>query len=145
MNVPNIRKKCSLKKHQENEAIFFCQDCKIYMYNKCENHHSELFPNHNKYKLGNDLHIYENFSGLCEQENHNNPLLFLCKSHNQLCCAACLSKIKKKGNGQHSDCDVCLIEEVKEEKKNKLKENIEYLENLSNSFESSINKLKSIS
>ena len=143
MEAQIINKKCSLKKHDQNEAIFFCPECKIYMCNKCENHHSELFPNHNKYKL--DTNITEIFTGFCKEENHNNPLLFLCKSHNQLCCGACLSKIKKKGNGQHSDCDVCLIEDIKEEKKNKLKVNIENLERLSNSLEASINKLKSLS
>ena len=142
MEAQIINKKCSLKKHNQNEAIFFCLECKIYMCNKCENYHSELFPNHNKHKL--ETNINEIFTGFCKEENHNNPLLFLCKSHNQLCCGACLSKIKKKGNGQHSDCDVCLIEDIKEEKKNKLKENIENLKILSNSLEPSINKLKSL-
>ena len=143
MKAQIINKKCSLKKHDQNEAIFFCPECKIYMCNKCENHHSELFPNHNKYKLDNNVN--EIFTGFCKEKNHSNPLLFLCKSHNQLCCGACLSKIKQKGNGQHSDCDVCLIEDIKEEKKNKLKVNIENLERLSNSLEASINKLKSLS
>ena len=142
MEAQIINKKCSLKKHNQNEAIFFCLECKIYMCNKCENYHSELFPNHNKHKL--ETNINEIFTGFCKEENHNNPLLFLCKSHNQLCCGACLSKIKKKGNGQHSDCDVCSIEDIKEEKKNKLKENIENLKILSNSLEPSINKLKSL-
>ena len=144
MSESTISKKCSLKKHEQNEAIFYCQECKIYMCNKCENYHSELFPNHKKYKLDTNININEIFTGFCKEENHNNPLLFLCKSHNKLCCGACLSKIKKKGNGQHSDCDVCLIEEIKDEKKNKLKENIDNLEKLSKVFESSINKFNII-
>ena len=137
--------KCSLKKHEDNNAVHYCLDCKIYMCNKCDNFHSELFPSHNKYKLNKDFNINGIFSGYCKEENHNNPLIFICKTHNLLCCAACLSKIKKKGNGQHSDCQVCLIEEVKEEKRNKLKDNINILEKLSNNFESSLNKLKSLS
>jgi hypothetical protein len=35
--------KCSLKNHSEIDAITFCQDCKLYMCNKCYNHHTELF------------------------------------------------------------------------------------------------------
>ena len=38
--------KCSSSNHKENEAILFCQDCKIYLCKKCEVHHSELFQNH---------------------------------------------------------------------------------------------------
>ena len=47
-----------------------------------------------------------------------------CKNHNTLCCAACISKIQSKGNGKHKNCDVCNIEEIKDEKKNTLKNNI---------------------
>ena len=63
------------------------------------------------------------------------------KTHNQLCCSSCLCKIKKKGNGQHADCDACVIEDIKEEKEkeSKLKENISILENLFNALENLIN------
>ena len=44
-------------------------------------------------------------------------LSYFCKDHNQLCCAACIAKINKNGDGQHHDCDVCSIEDIKEEKK----------------------------
>ena len=54
------------------------------------------------------------------------------------------SKLSKKGYGQHKDCDVCLIEDIKDEKKNKLDENIKYLQDLSNNLENSINKIKII-
>ena len=54
--------------------------------------------------------------------------MFYCKNHNKLCCAACLSKMKVNGYGQHFNCEVCLIKDIKKEKKNKLKENIKYLE-----------------
>ena len=54
------------------------------------------------------------------------------------------SKNKKNGKGKHIDCDVCIIKDIKEKKKNKLKNNINILEGLSNSLEESINKLKDI-
>ena len=44
----------------------------------------------------------------------------------------------------NKDCDVCYIEKIKEEKKNKLKENIKCLEDLENKFNENINKLKDI-
>ena len=59
-------------------------------------------------------------------------------------CAACLTKINTNGYGQHKDCDVCMIEDIKEEKKNKLKDNIKYLEDLSNNLDNSIKELKII-
>ena len=71
-------------------------------------------------------------------------LEFFCKNHNLLCCAACLCKLDKKGLGQHKDCDVCFIEEIKEEKKNKLKENIKYLVDLKDKFNDSMESLKKL-
>ena len=61
-------------------------------------------------------------------------LEYYCKDHNILCCAACISKIEGKGNSQHKDCNICFIEDIKEEKKRNLKENIIFLEKLSNNF-----------
>ena len=138
----DIKKKCSSEKHKDNIAKLYCQECKIYMCNKCENHHSELFPNHHQYNVDKDLN--EIFTGLCKEENHFLQLDYFCKNHNLLCCAACLSKIKTKGNGQHTDCDVCDIKDIINEKKDKLKENIKYLEDLSKSLQDSINELKKI-
>ena len=134
-------KKCSFKEHKEINVIIYCQQCKNYLCNKCENVHLEYCPNHHKYSIDNDLN--EIFTGFCKEENHL-ELSFFCKSHNQLCCAACIAKIKAKGVGQHKDCNVCIIEDIKEDKKNKLKENIKYLEELSNNLESNINSLKKI-
>ena len=132
--------KCSSKKHEEIKAVAFCQACKAYLCNKCLNYHSELFEEH----ITSDLNknIKEIFSGICYEEKHKEVLEYLCKTHNVLCCAACLSKINSKGNGQHKDCDVCNIEEIKEEKKSKLKENIKYLEDYSKTIEQSINELQ---
>ena len=61
-----------------------------------------------------------------------------------MCCASCLIKIKDKEDGKHHDCDVYKIEEVKEEKRKILKENIKYLKEFSNGIENSINELKKL-
>ena len=135
-------KKCSSKKHEEINALFFCQECKIYMCNKCQNIHLELFQNHHEFKLDKDIN--DIFTGFCKEKNHLDKLKYFCSNHNILCCAACIAKIKGKGDGQHSDCKIYYIEDMKEEKKNKLKDNIEYLTNLSNIFEESILELKKI-
>ena len=50
-------KKCSSEKHKENNAIYYCSECKIHMCNKCLNHHSELFQNHNLIKLDKDINL----------------------------------------------------------------------------------------
>ena len=47
-----------------------------------------------------------------------------------------------KGYGQHKDCDICIIENIKEEKKNKLNDNIKYLEDTSNNLNNLIKDLK---
>ncbi len=136
----NQQKKCSLKKHSEIDAIFYCQECNIYMCNKCLNHHSELFENHNKFELGKEnINTY-----FCKEQNHRAELKFYCKNHNKLCCTACISKIKGEDYGQHTDCDVCLIQKISDEKINKLKDNIKYLEDISLIIEDSMNELKKI-
>ena len=134
--------KCSSTKHKENSAISYCEECKIYLCNRCEKPHSELFENHHQFKLDNN--ISELFTGLCKVENHFENLEFFCKNHNQLCCGLCITTIKGKKYGQHSDCEICFIENIKEEKKNKLNENITILEELSQTLNESINKLKVI-
>ena len=90
--------KCSSEEHKDINAIIFCPECKIYMCNKCEKHHSPLFKNHQPYKLKKDEEI---FTGFCQEPNHPNKLEFYCKDHNQLCCATCLCKISEKGYGTH--------------------------------------------
>ena len=135
------QKKCSSKVHLESNAISFCQICKIYMCNKCEKNHSDLFQEHHTFNLKED--IKDTFTGYCKEENHSAKLEFFCKTHNQLCCVACLCKLKGNGIGQHNDCNACFIKEIDSEKKNKLKENIKKLEELSISLEQSIQKIKS--
>ena len=136
--------KCSLIEHKEIDSSSFCSDCKIYMCHKCEKLHTELFRNHHEFKLDKDKNISEIFTGLCEEKNHSNELEYYCYTHNKLCCARCITKIKTKENGQHTDCKVCAIEDIENDKKNKLKDNIKYLEDLSINLDQSINELKNI-
>ncbi len=110
------------------------------MCNKCENFHSNLCLEHQTIKSNQDFS--ELFTGYCKENNHQIKLNYFCKSHNTLCCAACLCQIKNNSDGKHKDCDVCLIQDIKEEKINKLNENIKYLESLSDSLKESINNLK---
>ena len=133
--------KCLSENHKGVDSILFCIICKIYMCNKCEKLHSWLFHNHPQIKIDNKNN-QDFFTGLCPEKNHKNELNFFCKNHNKLCCIFCLSKIKNKETGQHSDCDVCYIEDIENEKKDKLEENIKILEELSKIFERSINELK---
>ena len=112
------------------------------MCNKCENIHSKLFKNHQLYKL--DKNITEIFTGFCQEYKHNEELEFFCKDHNTLCCAACIAKINKKGKGKHGKCNICIIEEIKNEKKNKFNENITNLEKMSINLEKTINELKKL-
>ena len=129
--------KCSLESHKNIIAISFCKECKIYMCNKCERLHSELFPNHSKIEISNkddqDLML-----DICQEKNHGNELNYFCKNHNKLCCIFCISKIKNKEIGQHSNCDVCFFEEIEEEKKKKLEENLKILEELSQNIKQQI-------
>ena len=136
-------KKCSSREHLEINAINYCPKCEIYMCNKCEKIHSNLCPNHQSYNI--EQNIKDIYTGFCKEERHSQfPLDYFCKTHNTLCCAACIAKIKEKGNGQHKDCEICIIENIKNEKKNKLKENIKNIEELSNNLIQSINELKII-
>ena len=136
-----IVKKCSLEEHKEINSIKYCPECRIYMCNKCENHHSSLFKNHMTYNLNKEEEI---FTGFCKEKNHSAKLNYYCKNHNQLCCSACIAKLNEIGDGQHKDCEVYILQKIKDEKKSKLKENIKCLEDLQNKFNESIESLKLI-
>ena len=136
-----IVKKCSLEEHKEINSIKYCPECRIYMCNKCENHHSSLFKIHMTYNLNKEEEI---FTGFCKEKNHSAKLNYYCKNHNQLCCSACIAKLNEIGDGQHKDCEVYILQKIKEEKKNKLKENIKCLEELQNKFNESMESLKKI-
>ena len=139
-----IKKKCTSKEHKEIDAISYCKDCNVFMCNKCDNFHSKLCFHHNWFNLGKNNGNEDIFTGFCKEEKHNTELEYFCKDHNELCCSSCLCKIKGRGKGQHSDCDVCHIIEIKEKKKSTLNENIKILEELADKFEESINQFKII-
>ena len=136
------QKKCSNKKHAEIDAISYCQECKKYFCNKCQNHHVEILEDH---KIINLNRVNEAFIDLCKEKNHPNKLEYFCKEHNSLCCVACTSKIKNVWYGQHFDCDVYSLQNIKDEKKNKLKENINLLEQLNAQMDKSFAEIKKIS
>ena len=135
--MENQKNKCSSKEHEQVDAICFCQECKVNMCNKCEIFHYKLLQNHHTFKF--DKNNKEIFTGFCKVKNHNEPLEFFCKSHNELCCSSCLCKINYRGKGQYKDCNVDSIDNIKEEMKNKLNENIRLLEELSKVFQNSSN------
>ena len=140
--MENKKQNCSYKEHKDINAISYCFKCQIYLCNKCINHHKSLFDDHPINNL--DKITEQIFTGFCQEENHNLILEYFCKTHNKLCCALCICKIKGKGKGQHKDCDICFIEEIKEEKKSKLKDNIKSLEELSKNLDEAIKNLKLI-
>jgi len=134
--------KCFSKKHEENEAVIYCQNCRNYMCNKCKKLHCDLFENHILYILDKD--ISNIFTGICKEPNHNCELEYFCHTHNILCCSKCLGKLKKNGYGKHDDCKVDFIEDIKEEKKRNLNNNIINLEKLNININSQIDELKKI-
>jgi len=86
----------------------------------------------------------EVFIGICKEKNHCLKLGYFCTTHNQLCCPACIAKIKYKGYGKHKDYNFCTIKKIKKKKKKNLEENIKNLEDLSNNIEQTINELKNM-
>jgi len=134
--------KCSSKNHKDIDAINYCQNCKIYMCNKCTINHSGLFEDHTLFNLNKKDNDTNFFTGFCKEKNHFDKLKYFCKTHNQLCCAACIAKVKGKGDGKHKDCNVCFLKKIKGEKKNILENNIKRLEELSKNLEKIINYLK---
>ena len=139
----NEENKCPIEEHKGMNIIKFCPECRIFMCNKCENLHSTLFKNHHPYNI-NINKDEEIFTGYCKEKNHPNKLEYYCKNHNQLCCANCIAKINEIGDGQHKNCDIYIIQKIKDEKKNKLKENIELLKDLQNKFNDMMESLKKI-
>ena len=134
--------KCSFKEHKEIDAISYCNECNIFMCNDCTKYHKGLFECHILISI--KVGLQDIFNGFCKLKNHFQKLEYFCKTHNQLCCAACIAKIKNKLYGQHTDCSVCIIQEIKHEKKNKLKVNINYLEDLQTNLSQSIKEIQSL-
>jgi hypothetical protein len=132
-------KKCSNIEHKEINAISFCNECRIYMCNKCVNFHLQLFKNHHQVNIEKDK---DEFIGICNI--HQIELKYFCSNHNILCCSECIIKIQGKKNNQHENCKICYIEDIEKEKKNKLTSNIKDLEILSFNFQQTINEIKDI-
>ena len=82
-------------------------------------HHSELFDNPDIKILERNENIDINsiFTCFCKEESHPDNLEYFCKKHNKLCCAVFISKIKSKEYGQHTDCDECNMDKIKEKKR----------------------------
>ena len=141
MEVRN--KKCASKEHQEINAVSYCCNCSIFMCNKCENFHSNLFQNHKVFNV--DFYLQDNFTGFCKENNHNNELEYYCKTHNVLCCVICIAKIKNKNHGKHADCVISSItDNIINEKKKLMNDNINYLEKISINIQNSINEIKNL-
>ena len=110
--------KCFNEEHKDiTFANYYCVECNIYMCNKCQNFHSNWFKSHKLYNISKEKDIKNIFTGYCKEENHLDKLEYFCKTHNKLCCASCVVKLKIKGKGQHTDCDICAINDIKNEKK----------------------------
>ena len=134
--------KCSFIEHKEIDAIKYCQECNVYLCNKCDKFHSGLCSFHHTFAL--DKNTKDIFTGLCKTENHSLTLEYFCQTHNELCCSHCIAKINKRGRGQHTNCNICTIEDIIEEKEKNLDNNIKSLESLSEVFQSSIKELNEI-
>ena len=136
-------KKCSSSEHLEVDAVKYCKECHLFMCNKCDSYHSKLFKEHNQQIIISNKNE-EFFINICKERNHKEDLEFYCKNHNVLCCGLCLCKIKTEGKGQHSNCEVVLIEDIKKEKIDNLQNNIKELEKISKTFKDSLEKLKNL-
>ncbi len=66
--MENIIQKCSSIQHHEINATSFCQECRIYMCNKCLILHSDEFKNH--HIINSENNINEIFTGFCKIKNH---------------------------------------------------------------------------
>ena len=74
------KNKCIFREHKDIDAVYYCQDCKIYICNKCFNNHQGFFQNHQINNIDNNEEI---FLDKCKEKNHPCKLEFYCKSHNQ--------------------------------------------------------------
>lgn len=134
--------KCSSIDHIKIDAIIFCNICKVFLCNKCETFHSKIFQNHSVQDLKKGKNNF--FYDICPEKNHLKNLKYFCKTHNKLVCVACISKIKDQENGQHKDCEVCLLNDIKSDKEKKFNENYNKLEEISKTLEQTRKQLKSL-
>ena len=138
--MQEAKQKCNHEDHSNTPAIIYCVECNKYMCKKCENnYHGKTYKEHNIYSLDKDLSTI--FTGFCKEDNHTNKLEYFCKNHNRLCCSDCIVNIKTKDKGQHRECEICLLEDIKENKVSNLKDNILKLETFSNDINKILNEL----
>ena len=135
-------KRCSTKSHWNKRAMKFCFTCNKYFCEICAVSHNKCDRKHELYSIESDFNL--SFNGGCKEGNHPNKLEYFCKTHNNLCCAACLCKIREKGDGQHTECNACHISEIKEDKKIKLKNNIKLLKELTQNVKKMLKEVKKI-
>ena len=83
------------------------------MCNKCSNYHQNLYLNHHISEHNKDLN--DIFINIYKENNHSIKFQYYFKDHNKLCCVACISKLEGEGNGQHKNCNICFIKDIKEE------------------------------
>ena len=141
--ISNSFQKCYSQSHNKEKATNYCDKCKKFLCETCSTTHCDKNPRHYLFSLEKDLNF--NFTGICTEKNHKNDLDYFCLTHNNLCCAACLCKIKDQGDGQHYECKACHINEIKNEKKIKLEKNIKQLKNISSHrMEKMINIIKKV-
>ena len=133
--------KCYYNEHSEQTATNYCFKCNKFLCETCSTSHFDANPNHNLFSVDKDLRL--NFTGYCS-EGHPNKLEYYCSTHTNLCCAACLCKINDKGDGQHTECNVCYIGEIKDEKKKILSNNINKLKDLSQKVKKWLKEIKKI-
>ena len=67
------KKKCSNEDHKDHDAISYCQNCKIYICNKCSNFHQGLFKSNLTSNFNKDQEL---FIDLCKEKNHPLKLEF---------------------------------------------------------------------
>ena len=142
MEETSTYNKCYYNEHSEQTATNYCFRCKKFLCETCSTSHYDTNPKHNLFSVDKDLKL--NFTGFCSEPNHPNKLEYYCSTHNHLICAACLCKIKEKGDGQHTECNACHIDEIKDEKKSKLNNNIKIFKNLLKNSKNMLKEIKRI-
>jgi len=142
MEETSVTNKCYYNEHSEQTAINYCFRCKKFLCETCSTDHYSVNPKHNLFSVDKDLNL--NFTGFCTEANHPNKLDYYCSTHNHLICAACLCKLKERGDGQHTECNACYIEDIKETKKSELNDNIKLLRKFSLNMKKMIKDITNI-
>ena len=66
--MENNKPKCSSIDHAKIDAVIFCQICKVYFCDKCENLHSKTFKEHLTTNLLNEKNDIS--TELCQEKSH---------------------------------------------------------------------------